>query len=249
MTQARSMPVSSVLCTRICSAGLMYDATEAAERAAPHRPPSKGDSMSRAMLAAAALMISATVSSSADAPKPADSPTASPASSAAAPTAATPAPTSAVPPVAPAVVLKSVDAVHALVVPMKGSYMQHQDAFGRLFGQLQTSGIAPAGPAFGRYLNDATKVPEADLQWEVGVPVGPEAKASAPLEVRDIPAGLAATLRYQGPPEGLGQAWQQVGQWVGANGYRPVGPPIMIFDQPSPDDTQIELRLAVEKAQ
>jgi effector-binding domain-containing protein len=204
--------------------------------------------MSRAMLAAAALVMSAAVGA-ADPPKPAAPPAAPPAPVAAAPAAATPAPTAAATPAALAVVLKNVEAVHALVVPMKGSYMQHPDAFGRLFAQLQASGIAPVGPPFGRYLNDATQVPEADLQWEVGVPVGSEAKASPPLEVRDIPAGPAATLSYLGPPEGLAQGWQQIAQWIGANGYRPAGPALMVFDQPDPDDTHIELRMAVEKAQ
>ena len=203
--------------------------------------------MSRAMLATAALVISAAVSGAADPPKPAAPLAAPPA--AAAPAAATLAPTPVATPAAPAVVLKTLEAVHALVIPMKGSYMQHPDAFGRLFGQLQASGITPVGPPFGRYLNDATQVPEADLQWEVGVPVGPEAKASPPLEVRDIPAGPAATLTYLGPPEGMAQAWQQIAQWIGANGYRPAGPALVVFDQPGPDDMNIELRMAVEKAQ
>jgi AraC family transcriptional regulator len=200
--------------------------------------------MSRAMLATATLVISAAAAGAADPPKPAAAPAASPA-----PAAATPAPTPATTPAAPAVVLKNVEAVHALVVPMKGSYMQHPDAFGRLFGQIQASGVTPVGPPFGRYLNDATQVPEADLQWEIGVPVGPEAKASPPLEVRDIPAGPAATLIHLGPPEGVAQGWQQIAQWIGANGYRPAGPALMVFDQPGPDDMHIELRMAVEKAQ
>ena len=205
--------------------------------------------MSRAMLATAALVISAAVSGAADPPKPAAPPAAPPAPAAAAPAAATLAPTPVATPAAPAVVLKNLEAVHALVLPMKGSYMQHPDAFGRLFGQLQASGITPVGPPFGRYLNDATQVPEADLQWEVGIPVGTEAKATPPLEVRDIPAGPAATLTYLGPPEGVGQGWQEIAQWIGANGYRPAGPALIVFDQPDPGDTHVELRMAIEKAQ
>jgi hypothetical protein len=47
----------------------------------------------------------------------------------------------------------------------------------------------------------------------------------------------------------MGAAWQQVIQWVGANGYRPTGPAMMVFLQPSPDDMRVELRMPVEKAQ
>jgi effector-binding domain-containing protein len=133
---------------------------------------------------------------------------------------------------------------------MKGSYMQHGEAFGQLFGQLGSQGVTPLGPPFGRYLNDAGQVPEADLQWEIGVPVAADVKATAPLEVRDFPAGPAATLAYQGPPEALSQAWPQVIQWIVANGYRPTGAPMMLFlGEPGPDGMRVELRLAVEKAQ
>ncbi len=204
--------------------------------------------MSRAMLAVATLVISAGVSGAAHPPKPAVSPSAPPAPAAPAPAAATP-PAAAATPAAPAVVLKTLEAIHALVLPMKGSYAQHPDAFGRLFRQLQASGITPVGPPFGRYLNEVSQGADADLQWEVGIPVGAEAKATPPLEVRDIPAGPAATLIYLGSPEGVAQGWQQIAQWVGANGYRPAGAALIVFDQPSPGDTRVELRMAVEKAQ
>jgi AraC family transcriptional regulator len=206
--------------------------------------------MSRAMLAAASLAASVALAGAAEPPKPAPSPAAPPAAAAAAAAPAAPAPTPAATPAAPAVALKSVEAIHALVVPMKGSYMQHGDAFGQLFGQIGAQGITPVGAPFGRYLNDATQVAEAELLWELGIPVGPDVKASAPLEIRDIAAGQAASLVFQGPPDALGQAWPQVMQWAAANGYRPTGAPMMLFlGEPGPDGMRVELRLPVEKAQ
>jgi AraC family transcriptional regulator len=208
--------------------------------------------MSRAMLAAASLAVSVALAGAADPPKPAPAPPAPPAPAAAAPAPAAPAPAPApaATPAAPAVALKSVEAIHALVVPMKGSYMQHGDAFGQLFGQIGAQGITPVGPPFGRYLNDATQVAEGELLWELGVPVGADVKGSAPLEVRDIAAGPAASLVFQGPPDSLGQAWPQVMQWAAANGYRPTGAPMMLFlGEPGPDGMRVELRLPVEKAQ
>jgi len=204
--------------------------------------------MFRAMLAAASLAVSVALAGAAEPPKPAPSPAAPPPPATAAPAPAPPAP--AATPAAPAVTVKSVEAIHALVVPMKGSYMQHPEAFQQLFGQIQTQGIAPVGPPFGRYLNDATQVAEAELLWEIGVPVAADVKATAPLEIRDFPAGPAATLVYQGPPEALGQAWPQVMQWAVANGYRPTSAPMMFFlGEPGPDGMRVELRLPVEKAQ
>ena len=58
-------------------------------------------------------------------------------------------------------------AAHAIVLPMKGSYMQHPDAFGRLMGAVSTRGLTPAGPIFARYFSDPS-VGEANLVWEVG---------------------------------------------------------------------------------
>jgi hypothetical protein len=58
--------------------------------------------------------------------------------------------------------VKDIEAAHAVVLPMKGSYMQHPDALGRLGGYLGGRGITPSGPPFGRYFSDPS-VGEANL--------------------------------------------------------------------------------------
>jgi len=67
--------------------------------------------------------------------------------------------TPAAPPAPPAkpafdVQVKTSEPMHAVVLPMKGSYMQHPDAFGKLAGYLSGKGITPGNPAFGRYFSD-----------------------------------------------------------------------------------------------
>jgi effector-binding domain-containing protein len=204
--------------------------------------------MSRVILTTALLGVFAVSAGAAAQPAKPAVPKASPAAAAA--PAPTPPPAASPTPAAPAIAVKDVEAIHALVVPMKGSYMQHEDAFGRLFGALGTAGVRPAGPPFGRYLNDAARVAEAELLWEIGAPVGPDVKASAPLELRDIPAGQAATLVYDGSPDGIEQAWQKITQWVSTNKYQPSGSPMMMFiGEPGPDGMRIELRLPVTKVQ
>jgi effector-binding domain-containing protein len=113
----------------------------------------------------------------------------------------------------------AVEAVHAVVLPMKGSYMQHPDAFGRLGGYLSGRGITPSGPAFGRYFSDPS-VGEANLLWEVGFPVPADAPAKAPFEIRELPATLTAVHVHRGSMEELGTAWAQMIEWIVSNGYQ-----------------------------
>ena len=61
--------------------------------------------------------------------------------------------------------------------------------FPRLFGRLADLGVEPAGPPYIRYLRTG-----AELELELGIPVGPDAGQSSGL-----PGGRAAVLRHVGP--------------------------------------------------
>jgi effector-binding domain-containing protein len=159
------------------------------------------------------------------------------------------APPAPAPPAAPVfeVQVVTAPAVHAIVLPMKGSYMQHPDAFGRLMGAVSTRGLAPAGPIFARYFSDPS-TPEADLVWEVGVPVAAGTTAEAPFEAKDIPATLVALHTHQGAMEELGAAWGSMIQWVMANGYQPLGPPTQVFKgDMTAGMPQVEMQMPVQK--
>jgi effector-binding domain-containing protein len=140
----------------------------------------------------------------------------------------------------------TVEAIHAVVLPMKGSYAQHPEAMGRLGGFLSGRGIAPSGPPFGRYFSDPS-VGDANLVWEVGFPVPAGATVEAPFEIRDIPATLAAVHVHRGPMEELGAAWGNLVQWVMANGYQPAGPAMQVFKGDLMTSPEVELRLPVQK--
>jgi effector-binding domain-containing protein len=168
------------------------------------------------------------------------------------------APASPAPPAAPAapaapavpafaVRVITAPAVHAIVLPMKGSYMQHPDAFGRLMGAVSARGLAPAGPIFARYFSDPS-TPEADLVWEVGVPVAAGATAEAPFEAKDIPEVQVAVHTHEGAMEDLGTAWGSMIQWIMTNGYQPVGPATQVFKgDMSAGMPQVEMQMPVQK--
>jgi DNA gyrase inhibitor GyrI len=138
-------------------------------------------------------------------------------------------------------------AVHAIVLPMKGSYMQHPEAFGRLGTFLTGHNVKPGGAMFARYYSDPS-VGEANLVWEVGVAVPAGTTAEAPFEVKDIPAATTAVHAHQGALEDLGPAWGSFVQWVISNGYQPAGPATQVFkgDMMS-GPPQVEMQMAIAK--
>jgi len=159
-----------------------------------------------------------------------------------------PAPPASAPPPQPAfdVQVTTPQAVHAVVLPMKGSYMQHPDAFGRLGGYLSGRGLTPAGPPFGRYFSDPS-VGEANLVWEVGFPVAAGVTVEAPFETRDLPATLTAVHVHRGPLEELGPAWGSLIGWVTSKGYTPAGPAMQVFKGDFTATTEVEMRIPVQK--
>jgi effector-binding domain-containing protein len=157
-------------------------------------------------------------------------------------------PPAAAPPAKPAfeVQVTTVEAVHAVVLPMKGSYMQHPDAFARLGGYLSGRGVMPSGPPFGRYFSDPA-VGEANLVWEIGFPVPAGVTVEAPFEIRDLPAAPYAVHVHRGPMEDLGPAWGSLIGWVMGNGYQPVLPAMQVFKGDLAAAPEVEMRIAVQK--
>jgi effector-binding domain-containing protein len=159
-----------------------------------------------------------------------------------------PAPPAAQPPAKPAFEAQviTLEPVHAVVLPMKGSYAQHPEAFGRLSGFLAGRGVAPSGALFARYFSDPS-VGEANLVWEVGFPVPAGVTAEAPFEIRELPAALAVVHVHRGPLEELGTAWPHMVEWVISNGYQPAGPAMQVFKGDFAVASEVEMRLPVQK--
>jgi AraC family transcriptional regulator len=151
------------------------------------------------------------------------------------------------PPAKPAFEAKAIvlDPVHAVVLPMKGSYEQHPEAFGKLGAFFAGKGIAPRGAPFGRYFSDPS-VGEANLVWEIGFPVAAGVAAEAPFEIKDIPGALTVVHVHRGPMEDLAAAWPQMIEWIISHGYQPAGPAAQVFKGDLAAAPEVEMQLPVK---
>jgi effector-binding domain-containing protein len=128
----------------------------------------------------------------------------------------------------------------AVVLPMRGSYLQARAAASSVAAHLQQRGVVPVGPAFGRF--------ESESHWEVGYPVPADTTTSSPFELVTVPGGPVASLVVQGPwGESSAARWSRLLAWLGEHGYVGAGPPTeMWLGDPTNARTQItQMQIAV----
>lgn len=116
----------------------------------------------------------------------------------------------------------------------KGSYMQIDQAFERLFGRLGSAGRLTAGTGMvGIYLSDPTSVDEADLRSQAGATV-----AALPGEAnRVLAAGDYAVLRHKGPYADMRNAYAWMfGRWLPQSGREAAEEPVLEFYLNNPRD-------------
>jgi len=101
-------------------------------------------------------------------------------------------------------------------------------AFPRLFGRPAELGVEPAGPAYIRFLRGG-----AELQLELGIPVGPDAGQSSGL-----PGGRAAVLRHVGPFSGLRDACARLHEWAGDRAAGPFWESYVTNPREEPDSSK-----------
>lgn len=96
-------------------------------------------------------------------------------------------------------------------VPMDGISAAVDQAFPELFGRLASTGTAPAGPPFIRFLVIDM---EALLQLELGVPVAEPMPEAGRIRPGILPAGRYAVLRHIGTYDGLIDANAALQRWA-----------------------------------
>ncbi len=120
------------------------------------------------------------------------------------------------------VALKSIPALKVAfvrrVVPNYGGVGM---LFGELFGPLMGRARF-AGPAMAIYHDQEFK--EEDPDMEVAIPIEGALPAGIPVQTRELPGGDMACAVYQGPYEGIGEAYHAIMAWLEPNGYRIAGP-------------------------
>ncbi|NPV80549.1 MAG: hypothetical protein HPY52_09795 [Firmicutes bacterium] len=149
------------------------------------------------------------------------------------------------------VVLKKVPAQNvASIRRVLPNYGELGALFGQLLGPL--FGRAKfAGPTMAIYHDREFKEENADV--EAAIPIEGNLPPGVPAQARELPGGEMACAVYQGPYEGIGEAYNAVMAWLEPNGYRIAGPVRENYLR-SPGDTNdpkqyvTEIRVPVEKA-
>lgn len=136
--------------------------------------------------------------------------------------------------------IKQAEALTAVVVRMKGSFLQAGAAVGVVESHLKEMGMAPAGPAFGRF--------GSEQDWDAGYPVPSGTRVKAPFQTITLPATTVASATVAGAwGQHSESRWTTFLKWVVEHGYVPAGPP-MEFWSSEAQTQSTEMRMAVRKA-
>jgi effector-binding domain-containing protein len=136
--------------------------------------------------------------------------------------------------------IKQTEALTAVVVRMKGSFLQAAAAVGVVESHLKEMGVARLGPAFGRF--------GSEQDWDAGYPVPPGTRVKAPFVTVTLPATTVASAIVPGTwGQDSASRWTSMLEWVVEHGYALAGPPMEFWS--SEAQTQYtEMRIAVRKA-
>jgi hypothetical protein len=144
--------------------------------------------------------------------------------------------------IAPRPEIKQAAAMSAVVMRMKGSYLQASTAVEAVQAHLKELSVAPAGPPFGRF--------GSEQDWDAGYPVPSGTRVKAPFETVTLPAMTVASAIVPGPwGQDSGSRWAAFLKWVVEHGYLPAGPPMEFWsgEDAKPSTQSTEMRLAVRK--
>lgn len=106
------------------------------------------------------------------------------------------------------------------VIPLRIPREKMSEVFGpaieEIMSTLAAQGISPAGSVFAHHF----KMEPGFFDFELGVPVGRPIAASGRVEPGSRPAARVAQTVYQGPYDGLPDAWGKFHSWVVDNGHQ-----------------------------
>lgn len=100
----------------------------------------------------------------------------------------------------------------------------------RLIPQIQdyldAQGLTAAGPPFAR-LHNYGQVKRVNVDLEVGLPLkeAVEVKGEEQIMASKLPGCQAAVIRYSGPYDEIGEAYEALQEWVQDNDYESAGTP------------------------
>ena len=106
-------------------------------------------------------------------------------------------------------------AVIHLTIPREKIQEEMGPGYNELMSTLKAQGITPTGPWFSHHFRMDPKV----FDFEIGVPVAAEVKATGRVKPGTLPAAKVARTTYRGGYDGLGPAWGEFEAWLSKNGH------------------------------
>lgn len=88
-------------------------------------------------------------------------------------------------------------------------------AFPELMAEVAAQGLQMTGPVFSHFFRMSPEL----FEFEIGVPVAGEVRKNGRIAPGELPAATVARTVYQGPYEGLPQAWGQFDELVKSAGH------------------------------
>lgn len=110
-------------------------------------------------------------------------------------------------------------AVIPLVIPGRDMPKYMDPAIQEILRVLQAQDIAMAGPMFSYH----HRRPSDTFEFEIGFPVAKAIRPEGRVINSKLPAVRVVRSVYQGPYDGLAQAWPALERWVRANGHGATG--------------------------
>lgn len=101
-----------------------------------------------------------------------------------------------------------------LVIPGMEMPKYMDPAIQEIITVLADHGMQPAGPMFSYH----HRRPSDTFDFKIGFPVAKAITESGRVKNASLPAERVARCVYQGPYEGLAQAWPQLQEWVRGQG-------------------------------
>jgi len=132
-----------------------------------------------------------------------------------------------------------------------GPYSQIQAKIGEFMQAYMSQGLGSFSGLMALYFNAPGQVPEAQLKWRIGSPIGKDAEPAAPLkkDVFDYPK--VAFCLHVGPYEKVAGTYAKLTAFMEKNGWKPAGPGMEIYlDDPqstAPDKLRTEIYMPVVK--
>lgn len=105
-------------------------------------------------------------------------------------------------------------AVIHLTIPREQMQLVMPAAIQEIMTTISGQGLTPVGPLFAHHL----KMSNATFDFEVGFPVNAPVKPAGRVTAGELPGARIARSVYQGPYEGLFQAWTEFGEWMKRQG-------------------------------